>query len=113
MGMRNLPREDDGSYPFHVWPGGYPLMYIADDGASICPVCANSEGFHEGGANDGFRLDGYFQHLEGPPEICASCNGATASAYSEKCKFCGGSGEIEGIGGREIVCDKCDGAGWV
>ncbi len=109
-----IPKNDDGTYISHVWPGGYPVMYLASDGASICPDCANSGDFHEDSkCADGFCLVSYFEHLEGPPEICANCNSAIASAYSELCEFCHGSGQIEGIGGREMPCDKCEGSGWV
>jgi hypothetical protein len=106
-------RDSDGKLPAHAWPGGYVIIYIADDGATICPDCANSGDFRESGPADGFRLDAYTTHDEGPPEICASCNKEIPSSYSEKCTSCGGRGDLDGIGEREIDCPDCNGSGWI
>ena len=27
----------------HTWPGGYPLVYVTEDGDIACPGCVNKE----------------------------------------------------------------------
>ena len=34
-------RLDDGSLPYHAWPGLYPLFYMDKCGNVLCPTCAN------------------------------------------------------------------------
>lgn len=31
----------DGTLPAVAWPGGYPMLYLTQSGATICPKCAN------------------------------------------------------------------------
>lgn len=72
-----------GALPAYAWPGGYPLVYIVDDGETLCPACVNdpSTPVHESGIQDGWRLEGLQVHWEGPPEICAHCGATVESAY--------------------------------
>jgi len=30
-----------GEYDAYVFPGGYPLYYVTEDGGELCPPCAN------------------------------------------------------------------------
>lgn len=83
--MLNIQRDDDGTYPAYAWPGGYPLIYLMDDGEVLCPHCANdtSNPIHEGGGADGWRIDAQEIHWEGGPLFCAHCNRTIESAYGE------------------------------
>ncbi len=74
-----------GDLPAYAWPGGYPLLYLCDDGYYICPACANdpSNPVHETGEADGWRIDGYYIHWEGPAELCVHCGRAVESAYGD------------------------------
>ena len=75
-------RNSDGSVMTYAWPGGYPILYITDDGAPICPDCVENENnIHTGGDADGWRIDGNYIHWEGEPEVCSNCNKAVESAY--------------------------------
>jgi len=31
----------DETLPAYAWPGGYPMVYITENGLTICPKCAN------------------------------------------------------------------------
>ena len=57
----------------YAWPGGYPLYYIAVDGAILCAACAGLE--EERPVAD--------IHWEGEPMHCAECNAELPSAYGE------------------------------
>ena len=71
-------RQDDGTLPAYAWPGGYPILYVADDCQTICPKCVNTEDeIHFDGDGDGWRIDAWFIHYEGAPEYCAHCNETT------------------------------------
>lgn len=81
-------RDDAGRYPAVVWPGGYPVVYVADDGADVCAACVNGDdgaAFSTDPAHpaDGWRIDGAYVHYEGPPAVCAHCGAETASAYGD------------------------------
>ena len=78
-------RLDDGTLPIVAWPGCYPMLYIADDGETICPACANSTDFTTDpqADADGFRIDGAMVHWEGPTALCAHCNAEIESAYGD------------------------------
>jgi hypothetical protein len=78
-----LPRDEDGQLISTVWPGGYPVLYVCDDGGFLCPDCANGDHAHIGGQADGWRVDGYFVHYEGTAEQCDHCHAEIESAYGE------------------------------
>lgn len=40
-----LPRNSDGTLAAYVWPGGYPLYYLDAENNTLCPACANKEGY--------------------------------------------------------------------
>lgn len=85
--MDNLARVrmDDGSLPAYAWPGGYPIVYVMDDGEVLCPDCANGKNGSDASvgadAGSGWRIKGYQIHWEGEPEHCAHCNAEIPSAY--------------------------------
>lgn len=83
--MLDSMRDDAGKLPAYAWPGGYPLLYVLDDGESLCSDCVNdpSNPIHEGGEPDGWRLEGCEIHWEGSPATCAHCGRETPSAYGE------------------------------
>ena len=33
--------KEKGEFDYYVWPGGYPLFYITEDGGILCPKCCN------------------------------------------------------------------------
>lgn len=81
-----LRRDGDGKYPAYAWPGGYPIVYVLGDGASLCPSCANGE--HGSDASEtaddpAWRLVDVMIHYEGPPEVCAHCGAEIESAYGD------------------------------
>jgi len=86
--VRMPPRDDDGKYPAYAWPGGYPILYVADDGEWACPACVNGENGAEFSADpdhdaDGWRIEGYQVHWEGEPAICSHCGASIESAYGD------------------------------
>jgi hypothetical protein len=38
-----LAKGEDGKYPAHAWPGGYPIFYFDNENNVLCPKCANKE----------------------------------------------------------------------
>lgn len=80
-------RDKDGKLPSYVWPGGYPVVYVFDDGETCCPACANGENGSEASESaeprSGWKLEGYSIHYEGPPEVCAHCGRGIESAYGD------------------------------
>jgi len=65
----------------YVWPGGYAVIGIMDDGETLCYECltAVTNPVHFGGDHDGWRFEG-IDTLEGhnddddEPVICAHCS---------------------------------------
>ena len=69
----------------YAWPGGYPIVYIMDDGDILCADCMNdaSNPTHFGGDADGWRVEGRDIHYEGSAAVCAHCNTLIPSAYGD------------------------------
>lgn len=72
----------------YAWPGGYPMYFLTDDGATLCFDCARSElrsitQSIRGKHRDGWRVVGTFIHWEGAPETCAHCGADCESAYGD------------------------------
>jgi hypothetical protein len=67
--------------PF-AWPGGYPVLWIADidthNCTTLCAKCATEER-----ANETISTLIPSIHWEGPPEICEGCNEEIPSAYGD------------------------------
>lgn len=85
-----LHRDDNGKLPAYAWPGGYPIIYICDDGGVLCPACANGENGSEAYTGEyqpelgrDWHIAGSQVHWEGPAEHCAHCNAIIESAYGE------------------------------
>jgi len=68
-----------------VWPGGYPLALLTDDGGVLCPACVRREREQilDALPRSGWRADGAFVHWEGAPMRCDHCNANIPSAYGE------------------------------
>jgi len=75
-------REELGSWPEFAWPGGYLIVYYADDCEMICAGCMNLEPeIHFDGDADGWRIDGADIYFEGPTALCAHCGTELRAAY--------------------------------
>ena len=62
--------------PTFAWPGGYPIVYLAEDGAGFCADCANqADAEPEITAADVF--------YEGPSTFCDGCGREIESAYGD------------------------------
>ena len=97
--IRSYPRHKDSDtgkmqLDAYAWPGGYPLMAVANDGEVVCVDCCNNE--EQFGINkDGdFGIAAITVHWEGEPEICCHCNKEIDSAYGpieekDTCPECG------------------------
>lgn len=84
--LDNMPaRDSDGRLPAFAWPGGYPVLYVCADGATLCVACANgdngSEASQAADTPSDWRLVAADIHYEGPADICDHCGVATPSAY--------------------------------
>lgn len=87
--LHELWDSNGGSLPSFAWPGGYPIVYVANDGEAFCPDCAN----RKNGADtritqrpddnlcDGWLIIGFLIHYEGEPERCCHCGAEIESAY--------------------------------
>lgn len=56
--MKYVGKESaDAPWPPYAWPGGYTILYMADDGEFLCSHCMDIEPVHFGGDADGWRID--------------------------------------------------------
>ena len=76
----------EGSYYVakYAWPGGYPMLYICDDGGVLCPECVQDNidqccDPHSGG----WYVTGHGANWEDPSLFCDHCNNRIESAYAE------------------------------
>ena len=79
-----ITKHEDGTYPTYAWPGGYPIIYVMDDGGVICPDCANGQNGSEASESSdchGWKIVGYDVHWEGEPIACDYCGKMIESAY--------------------------------
>lgn len=79
-------RDDDGLFPSYAWPGGYPLIYLCEDGGVLCPRCANRfDGSEASESSDDpqWRLVASDVYYEGPVIQCDHCNDDIESAYGD------------------------------
>lgn len=79
-------RLGNGKLSACVFPGGYPLSYLIDDGESICPACANGENGSEATldpeeSGTGWLIVDVYVHWEGPMDYCAHCQKPLETAY--------------------------------
>lgn len=73
MGAARIVRREK-----YVWPGGYPLALLMDDGEYLCPACVQAEFHnisksHRWGVRDGWKPVAYAIIEEGDVR-CAHCN---------------------------------------
>lgn len=81
-----IHREKNGTLPAYAWPGRYQMIYYCEDGAELCPACANGEnGSRASVANDDAQWNIVAQDIyyEGPAIPCAHCNAPIPSAYGD------------------------------
>ncbi len=70
----------------YAWPGGYPIFFVADDGAALCFACVRKEfrriaSSHISKCNDGWRVIGCDVNWEDDACFCSHCNKQIESAY--------------------------------
>lgn len=75
-GILALADERTKELPAYAWPGGYPILYLANGHEVICPKCAND-------LDKQLRLTGSGVHWEGPPDECEECGAEIESAYGD------------------------------
>ena len=69
---------NEGKLPAFAWPGGYPIFYVSDYGAVLCPACANETAFDD----DYETVIDYDANWE-DPELFCDCNKRIESAYGD------------------------------
>jgi len=89
MNVNDL-RQEDGTFESYAWPGGYQILYQAEDGGILCPECVNTEDLvytepanGKGWDDPQWHLVGYFVNWEGPAEQCDHCGTVFDSEYGE------------------------------
>lgn len=87
MKTSKLHRDSTGRLPAYALSGGYPMIYLVDDGEALCPACANGEN-GSGASEDalprsGWRIVAADVHWEGAPLVCAHCSAEIESAYGD------------------------------
>jgi hypothetical protein len=79
-------KNEKGEYPAYAWPGGYPIMYVCNDGGVLCPTCMNAEREQieasiAENANDGWNVIASDINYEDPNLFCDNCNKQIECAY--------------------------------
>lgn len=81
--LERMRKDNGGTLPAFVWPGGYTIVYIMQDGETMCAACANGENGSEArlsdspddAPRDGWRIDGYgIRGGAEDAEWCCHCN---------------------------------------
>jgi hypothetical protein len=73
--MKNLNEmKNNEEFPAYVWPGGYPLYYLCEDGDILCAECAHE--FED-------DIAGHDVNWEDPDLFCVHCQKRIESAYAE------------------------------
>lgn len=75
-----LRESNGGKLPSFAWPGGYRILYLLENGDSLCGDCAN---IPEDGRSAWGSMVGHFVNWEGPPEQCVECNREFPSEYGD------------------------------
>jgi hypothetical protein len=87
MRARERWEAHDGTLASFAWPGGYPIIYIADDGGVFCPDCANgkngSDASFDAEPGSGWRIEAGDIFYEGAPITCDHCATTIESAYGD------------------------------
>ena len=75
--------SENGQFPSYAWPGGYPILYVMDDGGILCGECMNntSNPVHfkdEDNTRDGWLYSGGWiaeePNEDGTDITCDHCN---------------------------------------
>lgn len=84
-GSKSLRLADQLVHEPYMWPGGYPLHGITDDGGVMCRFCAKDERESIALTNgrDGWCLVDTAVNWEDPELYCDCCGRAVESAYGE------------------------------
>jgi hypothetical protein len=73
----SLPERDtDGKLPAYAWPGGYTLVYYAEDGSTYCADCASQTDAEP-------PIVACDTYDEGPALYCDGCNAVLESSYGD------------------------------
>jgi hypothetical protein len=77
--------DADEPWPAYAWPGGYPIVYVMNDGEVLCADCMNGqdESVHFGGESDDWQVIGADVFYEGADDNCAHCGQTIESAYGD------------------------------
>jgi hypothetical protein len=76
MKVSDMERDARGELPAYTWPGGYPLLYLTEEGIILCPSCASkTDTFDPATTGD--------VYWEGPAITCEECNADIDSAYGD------------------------------
>ena len=74
----------------YAWPGGYPIIYITNDGDVACADCCNGQNGAEFRVKDsdairgdGWAIDAADCYYEGPTIPCCHCGAEIDSAYGD------------------------------
>ena len=69
----------------YAWPGGYPIVYVTDDGGCLCPNCVqdNLEEIGTTHKGSGWNVVGMDANWEDPSLFCDHCGNRIKSAYAE------------------------------
>lgn len=76
-------KNEAGEYQGFAWPGGYPIVYVCNDGSYVCAKCMNDP-TNQGWISEGDdRVIGADVYYEGPVEQCVNCEAEISSAYGD------------------------------
>lgn len=68
----------------YAWPGGYEIVYVAQDGGILCHQCANAELMRTLDPDDNqFHVVGDFINYEDTDLFCDHCNRPINPEYGE------------------------------
>ena len=69
----------------YVWPGGYPIFGLTDDGEALCPDCCSTERvmIASTSGRDGWCIVATDINYDNPDLHCAHCGARIESAYAE------------------------------
>lgn len=72
--------------PKYAWPGGYPIFYVTEDNALLCPDCANGKNgslASKDSDDKQWRIVGSDINYEDDMMFCEHCSKKIESAYGE------------------------------
>ena len=82
-GSKSLRLADQLAREPYVWPGGYPLFAVMDDGGAVCKRCATEEreSIALTNGHDGWCVVGLEVNWEDVELVCECCGRGIESAY--------------------------------